>query len=111
MGRRRQHQAGCWPMPVSEWALEVEKRGGGAAATAAGVMNAVQLRKEGRKEGGLAARQPAPRPVGSLDCLSSSLEFDELRTKHRRGDGEREIEGDLEVRFAARFSTPSKNMA
>ena len=77
-------------MPVSEWALEAETRGGGAAMAAVGVTNAVQLRKEGRKEGGLAARQPAPRPVGSLDCLSSSLEFDELRrTKHRRGDGER----------------------
>ena len=73
---------------MSEWAPEAETRGGGAAATAAGVMNAVQLRKEGRKVGSRHASPPA-RPVGSLDCLSSSLEFDELRTKHRRGDGER----------------------
>ena len=54
-----------------------EGGGGAAAAAAAGVMNAVQLRKEGRKVGSRHASPPA-RPVGSLDCLSSSLEFDEL---------------------------------
>ena len=106
MGRRRQHQAG-WPMPVSEWAPEAETRGGGAAATAAGVMNAVQLRKEGRWALGMPARS-SPGWFSRLSLLFSGVR----RTTHQTPKGRRrEIEGDLEVRFAARFSTPRKNMA
>ena len=94
MGRRRQHQAG-WRMPVSEWALKAEKRGGGAEATAAGVMNAVQLRKEGRWARGTPARS-SPGWFSRLSLLFSGVR----RTTHQTPKGRRR------ERYRGRFRSP-----